>query len=126
LKIALRVIELRRSGWGKVGAAVKKTAEEFDCSESKVWGCLKQLRDALRERYEPIYDWYEDWREKEREERREEERREEERREEERREEEWREQLSDAEAYLIETEGQRDFTDKEIEDAAALLERRYK
>ena len=53
----------------------------------------------------------------------EEQRQEEERQEEERREEEWRERCNEAEAYLIETEGQRDFTDKEIEDIAVLLER---
>jgi hypothetical protein len=131
-KIALRVVELRRSGWDKIGAAVKKAAEEFHCSETKVWGCLRQFREVLREieRDEPFNLYYE-WRREEerREERREEERREEERQEEERREEEWREQWNEAEAYLIETQGYRDYTDKEIEDAMALLEnerRHYK
>jgi hypothetical protein len=128
-KIALRVVELRRSGeWDKVGAAVRKVAEEFRCSETKVWGCLKQFRDYPRElEITEWHNWY-DWRQRE-EERREEERREEERREEERREEEWREQRNEAEAYLVETKGDRDYTDKEIEDAMAILEserRHYK
>jgi hypothetical protein len=122
-KIALRVVELRRDGgWSKKNAAVKKVAEEFNCSDTKVWGCLRQFRKVLREiddQYEPYDHWQE---ERHREEGREEERREEERQEEERREEEWREQLNAAEAYLFETEGDRDFTDKEIEDAAVLLE----
>ena len=42
-----------------------------------------------------------------------------------RREEEWLDQWNEAETYLIETEGERDFTDKEIEDEIALLERRH-
>jgi len=121
-KIALRVFELRRSGWNKLSGAVEQASVEFKCSTTKVWGCLRELRKVLREverrnAFEELR-WYDDWLEEEREERR----REEECQEEERREEEWREQWNEAEAYLIETEGQRDFTDKEIEDTIALLE----
>jgi hypothetical protein len=123
-KIALRVFELRRSGWHKMNAAVEQASTEFKCSTTKVWGCLRELRRVFREidrwhAYEELR-WYDDWLEEEKEERR----REEERQEEERREEEWLEQWNEAEAYLIETEGEKDFTDKEIEDAMALLERR--
>ncbi len=124
-KIALRVIELRRSGWEKISAAVKKAAEEFDCSETKVWSCLRQLRKVFREVNDPYdYEPYDYWEEEERrrEAAREEEERLEEARWEELLEEEQREQWNDAEAYLIETVGQRDFTDKEIEDAIAHLE----
>ncbi|MGH6748710.1 MAG: hypothetical protein ACRECI_05270 [Methyloceanibacter sp.] len=122
-KIALRVFELRRSGWDKMSAAIKQAQEEFKCSETKVWTSLRKFRGVLRASQLHLDNWYDDWREeRQREERREEEQREEERQEEERREEEWRERCNEAEAYLIETEGQRAFTDKEIEDVAVLFE----
>jgi hypothetical protein len=43
--IARRVVSLNRyHGWDKIGAAVKQAAEEFKCSEQKVWKCLRQFR----------------------------------------------------------------------------------
>lgn len=121
-KIALRVFELRRSGWGKVSAAIKRASEEFGCSETKVWTCLRKFREVLRDS-QLHHDWYDHWREEQRLEKRQEEERREEERQEEERHEEWIEQCNRAEAYLIETQGQRTFTDKEIEDVAVLFER---
>ena len=101
-KIGLRVLDLRRSGWPKLSAAVKQAATEFGCSDRKVYACLKDLRKVLRQIEND--DWYETWREEQREEERREERRREEEEEEERRHEEALEEERWQEA-LLEEEG---------------------
>ena len=46
--IAKRVVSLNRyHGWDKIGAAVKQTSAEFNCSEPKVWKCLKEFRGLI-------------------------------------------------------------------------------
>jgi hypothetical protein len=47
-EIAWRLVALCQNGWSKREAAVRQVAQEFGCSDRKVWSYLKQLKDYIR------------------------------------------------------------------------------